>query len=190
MNPCDAMPKDFQMYYDNCWMKHSNHGVGRIRVIDGNMYMDMLTGKSGPIGVKPNYLVCWWPRPGAFQIGRDAVYIARRAMRNMRKSAVSNDHYFVKWGNPYTKDVMLTLRDGPNCVPIPVAIARLKDKRINSAAVTRDIIIHPEDEPNTNCFVVVFRGMEAGRLVNGQFEASFSDSPLTGRVLRQLERSL
>jgi hypothetical protein len=190
MNPCDAMPKDFQMYYDNCWMVHTTLGVGRVRVIDGEMHMELLQGKKQSAAVNAKYLSCWWPRPGAFNLEDSAVYIARRAIRNMRKSAMCGDHYFIKWGTPYQKDAMLLLRDGPNAIPLPEAVDLLKHKKYSSVAVTRDIIIHPEDDPNTNCFTVIFRGMETGRLVNGQYEPLFSGSPVTGRILRQLERGL
>ncbi|GAG31465.1 unnamed protein product, partial [marine sediment metagenome] len=107
MNPCDAMPKDFQMYYNGCWMEHATHGVGLVRVHDGVMYLDKENTGENSLRVKPSYLTCWWPRPGAFNCKNHAVYIARRAMRNMRKSAVANDHYFIKWGSPYGKDVMM-----------------------------------------------------------------------------------
>lgn len=193
MNPCDALPKDYGMYYDNCWMRHSTHGVGRVRIMDGDMYFETFSKvPSDPKRVNPRYLSCWWPRPGAFNIdgGGAAVYIARRAMRNMRKSAVANDHYFVKWGSPYLKDVMLTLRDGPNAVPLTEAQVMLKAGRAESVAVSRDIIIHPDNDEFNDEYTIVFRGLESGRLVRGVYEPTFSASPLTGRILRQLERSV
>ena len=190
MNPSDAMPKDFQMYYDGCWMEHTKHGVGRVRVIDGTMYLDKDNGLTNAIRVKPAYLRCWWPRPGAFNCGNHAVYVARRAMRNMRKSAVAGDHYFVKWGSPYGKDVMMTLREGANQLPLQEALELLRTKKMSSAAISRDIIIHPEDKPTIDVQTVVFRGMNSGKLSGGIYEPLFSHSPLTGRVLRQLERVL
>ena len=190
MNPSDAMPKDYGMYYDNCWMRHTKWGVGRIRIVDGRMWLDCLGDGSEPKNVKPQYLSCWWPRPGAFNAGRSAVYVARRAIRNMRKSAVNGDHYFVKWGNEYTRDIMCLLRDGPNFMGLPEAIEKLKSKAMSSVAITRDIIIHPEDKPIGPRYTVVFRGIEAGTMEDGIFEPLFAGNPLTNRVLRQLERSL
>ncbi len=191
MNPSDAMPQDYRMYYDGCWMEHTKYGVGYIRVKDGGMYLDKEGRGRDLVRVKPSFLSCWWPRPGAFNVKKKhAVYIARRAMRNMRKSAVANDHYFLKWGMPYGRDVMLTLRDGPNPVEIREARRLLIAGTMLSVAISRDVILHPEDEPTADVQTVVFRGMDAGRLVMGTFEPLFSASPLTGRVLRQLESML
>jgi len=190
MNPTDAMPKDYQMYYDGCWMEHTKHGVGLVRVIDGTMYLDKDNGMTEAMRVKPSFLSCWWPRPGAFNCKDHAVYVARRAMRNMRKSAVANDHYFVKWGSPYGKDVMMVLKEGQNHLPLREALAVLRSKKMTSVAISRDIIIEPEDMPSRDVQSVVFRGIDAGRLNNGMFEPLFSNSPLTARVLRQLERVL
>jgi hypothetical protein len=191
MNPCDALTKDYGMYYNGCWMKHSVHGIGCISVVSDRMYWIGDPGGSGEnLRVQAKSLSCWWPRPGAFNVKGSAVYIARRAVRNMRKSAVGQDHYFVKWGNPYAMNVMLTLRDGPNHVTLRVAEAALSDGRTatTSVAITRDIIItHEEEKPNGR-YTVIFRGLEAGTLHKGVFDPVFSGNPLTARVLRQLER--
>jgi hypothetical protein len=151
------------------------------------MYLQYLKGKKDMVCVKPAMLECWWPRPGAFNVKGSAIYIARRAQRNMRKSAVSGDHYFVKWGTPYGKDVMVTLRDGPDTKTLRQAAKMLSTGSMTSVAISRDIIIYVEDDTLPDVYEVVFRGIECGKLVRGSYEPSFSDNPLTGRVVQQLE---
>lgn len=186
MNPTDAMPKDYGMYYNNCWMRHTRYGVGMIQVVDGGLFLNYIKGKD-PFKVKASNLSCWWPRPGAFNCGNHAIFIARRAIRNMRKSATGQDHYFVKWGTPYGKDIMMVLRSGDNSKSLAEAASLMASGASSSVAITRDIIIHPEEEINQPLYTVLFRGIEVGRLVSGSFEPLFSGSPLTGRVIRQLE---
>lgn len=188
MNPSDALSQDYGMYYDNCWMRHTTHGIGRVRVVGGDMYLERQPG-ADPIQVQPKYLECWWPRPGAFNCGDHAVYIARRAIRNMRKSATSGDHYFVKWGSPYGKEVMMCLKTGPNTETMDSAIDLIQKGRMSSVAVTRDIIIEPNDRKGE--FNVIFRGMEAGTYTqDGGFIPLFSNNPWTHRILRQLEDTI
>lgn len=186
MNPQDAMPADYGMYYDGCWMTHNKHGVGRIRVIDGRLYFEKNPGREDPIKVQGKSLSCWWPRPGAHNAKKQkrAVYIARRAMRNMRKSAIGGDHYFIKWGNPSRIEIMGTMRDGPLLTPLHDAMTSISNDG-KAVAVARDIILAPNDYPST--YDVIFRGEEAGTYQHGVYTPLFSDNPLTGRILRQLE---
>jgi len=185
MNPCDALTQDYGMYYDGCYMRHKTHGIGRIQVIGGDLYLST-SPRSDPKLVKPSYLECWWPRPGAFNYKERAVYISRRAIRNMRKSAVGGDHYAVKWGSPYGMDIMMLLKEGVNSMSIEMGIQKLDAKVMTSVAVSRDIILYPDEEPDN--YVVVFRGMEVGTWYKGGgFTPSFSNNPLTPRVMRQLE---
>jgi hypothetical protein len=185
MNPADALTSDYGMYYNGCWMEHSKYGIGQISVNNSRMYLQVDHNEEA-IQVKPANLKCWWPRPGAYNVEGSAVYIARRAMRNMRKSAVGNDHYFVKWGNAYAAPVMCTLRTGENQVGFAEAYKRMSTGMATSVAISRDIIIFRDTEVKGS-YTVVFRGLEAGTLSDGAFDPIFSGNPLTGRVLRQLE---
>jgi len=186
MNPQDALPQDYPMYYNGCWMEHSELGIGRISVVGTRMYIDTNYGKTDPVCVKAKDLSCWWPRPGAFNGKKEAIYVGRRAHRNMRKSAMPNDHYFLKWGSPYAVDMMLALAGGRNEITIEEAIERFKAGKMISAAVSRDIIIYPQDD-SEDVYVVVFRGNEVGVLENGYFTPLFSSNPIDARALRQLE---
>ena len=186
MNPCDALTKDYSMYYDSCWMKHDKWGVGKVRVVGGELYFYQGTSVSDEAKkVTAKSLTCWWPRPGAHNVKTGAVYIARRSMRNMRKSAIGGDHYFVKWGSPYGVKIMSALRDGPNLVPLHKAVEMVQSGKQTSVAVSRDVILTEHDDPNT-CSVI-FRGLESGTYSHGCYTPGFSESPLTGRILRQLE---
>ena len=93
-------------------------------------------------------------------------------------------------GNAYSGDVMMTLRDGPNPTSLNRATKLLANGSVSSVAISRDIIIHIEDPMVPTTYTVVFRGIECGRIASGVFEPSFSDNPLTGRVIRQLEGAL
>ena len=186
MNPSDALPQDFGLYYDACWMRHKTHGIGMVRVINGDMYLEYTKDRSGPLQVQPKLLECWWPRPGAFNVGNGAVYIGRRALRNMHKSAVCGEHYFTKWGMCSGVELMQLLRDGPNHVTVDEGLRLLATNKRKSVAVSRDVILTPTTTDGTET-AVIFRGMEVGFLKNGVYEPAFSNSPLTGRVLRQLE---
>jgi len=187
MNPQDALPQDYPMYYNGCWMEHVDLGIGRVMVTGSRLYLDTDYGLSEATLVKAKDLICWWPRPGAFNGVRDAMYIARRAQRNMRKSAMPNDHYYLKWGNPYGgSDMMQLLKEGANHIPIEDALEAFAKKKRTSAAVSRDIIIHPTDTDPKVCSVI-FRGNEVGTLENGYFTPLFSSNPIDMRALRQLE---
>jgi len=189
MNPADALPKDYGMYYDGCWMRHSKHGVGRVNVIGGDLYLQT-PGRANPLHVSPQYLEVWWPRARAANMESlsKAVYIGRKAARNMRKSAVSRDHYYVKWGGAMGMDVMLLLvneQDYPS-------LEKASDMLANgweSVAVSRDIILTKDEDEGM--LMVVFRGIEAGRLQvirgHGAFEPLFSGCPWTRPIVQQLE---
>lgn len=187
MNPIDALPEDFGMYYDGCWLRHKNHGIGLIRVIDGEMhlYTNPRTNKT-PIKVQPKLLECWWPRAGAFNCGSRAIYVARRTLRNMRKSAISGDHYYVKWGDGRGIPLMEILRDGPNHVSVSEGLRKI-ERGNQSVAVGRDIIIAQDDLGRSSTNPVYFRGLEVGTLAYGDYIPLFSDSPFTERVRHQLE---
>ena len=188
MNPADALPEDWGMYYDGVWMKHTKHGVGQINVIGGDLHFRKSPGCE-PIIVKAKYLSCWWPRAGAFNCGDHAIYIARRAIRNMRKSAVAGDHYYVSWGSPYGKDVMMMLKGGPNYISPDEADRILRAGNMQSVAVTRDIIF-TQCELDPEKVSVIFKGMEMGTWsANEGFIPLFSGSPFTPRILRQLEEA-
>lgn len=188
MNPADAKPQDWGMYYDSCWMKHTTLGVGRIRVINGKLYFEDEPGTEDPKQVKARFLTCWWPRPGAHNPvnSTHAIYIARRAQRNMRKSAIAGDHYFVKWGATHSMKTMQHLRAGPKLVPLHVAVEMLTKKERHSIAVSRDIILTRGEDVHNHA--VIFRGEENGTYSMGCYTPLFSDNPLTGRILRQLEQ--
>lgn len=115
-----------------------------------------------------------------------AVYIARQTTRNMKKSASSRDHYFVRWGNALaTNQMMLLLAEPPNYVTLKSAKEILDKKMVPSVAISRDIILTLGMEPNT--YEIIFRGLPGGSLRNDVYEASFSGCPLAARVKAQIQ---
>ena len=185
MNPCDALPEDWSMYYNGCWMRHEKLGIGRVEVA-GDLLLFYPPGAPDYVIAKPKELSTWWPRAGAFNYNGNAVYIARRNIRNMRKSAIGGDHYYVKWGKCPNSLVMQVLRDHDAYPSVHDAWALLRDGR-KAVAVTRDIIFSDYDDGECD---VYFRGMEVGRMSQlCGFVPTFSASPWTRRVLHQLEGS-
>lgn len=190
MNPVDALAQDRRMYYHNTWMRHSKNGIGMMRVDEeGHMRMylfpnDMIEAE--PVKVKPFDLSCWWPRAGAYNILNSAVYISRRSVRSMRKSAVPAEHYHVKWGNhAITNNTMLFMRRGPEHQSLAAAIAALQGGKKEAVAITRDIILTRGDFGE---LTVIFRGLLAGEYRNGEFIPTFNGSPLAKRVMYKLAR--
>jgi hypothetical protein len=199
MNPSDALTADRRMYYNNTWMLHK--GVPRkVQVASNKMYV-WIDDDMEYMPCTARSLKCWWPRAGAYNTDSGGVYIARRGVRNMRKSATQDDHYFVKYG--YTSIPMETLRDGPNHYGVAEGIDRLANismvsrynkHEANIVAVSRDILlVDSEETSSTDTLLVIYRGLPAGRLTNVStawaYEPSSSCCPLAGRVTRQLERA-
>lgn len=188
MNPSDALPQDWRMYYHNCWMEHTTLGIGMVAVSDNRLYFyNYQNGDSSvdPVKVNAQDLKCWWPRPGAYNTkAGSAVYISRKAIRTMRKSAVAGEHYVIKWGPRLGNiDLMVALRAGPSRHSISYAAKVLKDGLVASVAVSRDLILAKD---KFNNIVVIFRGLEAGEYRDGEFVPSFTGSPLAKRVMMKL----
>ena len=89
MLPTKARKSDWNLYYNRTWMNHVKHGPCYIRVGDGTFRGHRLleSGQLSERGVTclAKDLAPWWPRSGAFNGDLGAVYITRRAQRNMRK---------------------------------------------------------------------------------------------------------
>jgi hypothetical protein len=184
MLPSEALPEDWRMYYNNCWMRHRRHGIGLIQIVGGMFYLytfpdDVM--ESEPQRVNHEALECWWPRPGAYNTPQGAVYIARKSTRTMRKSATMGDHYYVSWGskrgtNGYMP--MLVMRRGADFVDIPFGLKVINDGLSNSVAVSRELIIN---RTPTKELQVLFRGREVGVMQNGDF-IPLVDSPMSRRA--------
>ena len=103
---------------------------------------------------------------------------------------MSGDHYFVTWGSPYGKDIMLMLKNGSNSVAVDEGIRLIRSGNMKSVAVTRDIIF-TQCETHPDRVAVVFKGIEAGTFdPDDGYTPMFSGHPLTPRILRQLEDAL
>ena len=170
------------MYYANTWMKHVKYGPGLIYVEEGQLHHS----RGGPDDkmrkVRPDDLECWWPRSGSYNTPYGAVYIARRAARNMRKSASYGDHYQLTYGQGDGGDCLRLMIDGPDYVTVKEGIAALRKHLTNSVAVARDIIL----QTNKDDIEVIFRGNRTGTLGDMGFEPFIPGDPLSKRAFLKL----
>lgn len=170
------------MYYANTWMNHVEYGPGCIQVRDGQLTHSRGGPHDETRDVKPDDLECWWPRSGSYNTPYGAVYIARKAARNMRKSASYGDHYQLTYGRGDGGDVLRLMIDGPDYLSVNEARKALRQKIAKSIAVTRDIILTQKDQG----VVVVFRGMDTGVLSDDGFEPYIEADPLSKRTYVKL----
>lgn len=180
MNPVDALARDYNMYYNGTWMKHKPTGrIVNVQVGEGYQFSYQL-----PAGVKwhetkPEELECWWPRSGSYNIGEGAVFIGRRARRNMKKSAY--DHYYVSWGY-YRESPLKIMAQNSKYLKFDDAVKCLNSGVSRSVAISKDIILSkPAGQPDDK-FTVVYRGTEAGSLENNQFIPIYEGTPAAKRA--------
>lgn len=182
MNPSQANKQDWRMYYSNTWMQHNKLGPGYITLDGRQFYWSRGGGAMQEIvPVSSDDLECWWPRSGSYNTPYGAVYIARKAARNMRKSAAMGDHYQVMYGRT-SGDFIHLMIDGPAYVSIKEAQKAMQQKLTTSVAVARDIILAHLD----NSVEVIFRGNPCGILRDTGFDAYVPDDPLSKRAYAKL----
>lgn len=189
MNPCDALKQDWRMYYDGAWMKHKRHGPGCVMVSGNDLMFYRYPNdqpEPEPKVVLPRDLECWWPRSGAYNTPGGAIYISRKSTRSMRKSAHPHEHYVIKWGHEATAlnsvNLMIQLRKGHSFVELEFALKAIKEEMTKSVAITRDIILAASHDG----IAVVFRGIKAGILEDGDFTPDYDEAPLARRVMSKL----
>jgi len=173
------------MYYANTWMDHVKYGPGLILVNDGQLRHTRGGPDDEPRKVKPDDLECWWPRSGSYNTPYGAVYIARKAARNMRKSASMGDHYQLTYGRGMGGDIMRLMIDGPDYMSIKEAQRALAKNIAHSVAVTRDIILRQNEHEAVE---VIFRGNPTGTLTDLGFEPFIPNDPLSKRAYIKLAK--
>jgi hypothetical protein len=182
MNPVDANKGDWRMYYDGTWMCHSEMGVVYIRVIGDTFYAcDRGDPDHEKIAVSAKDLVCWWPRAGSYNAGNGAIYVTRKAHRNMRKSATNGDHYQVQWGY-YRGDALKSMRNGPDYMTTADAMMCIRKNVAKSVAVSRDIILSMKGDK----IEVVFRGNPTGTIDDNGYDPYIMGDPLSKRAYYKL----
>lgn len=186
MKPSDAKQQDWQLYYHQTWMMHSTHGPVLVYV-DGNSLVGFKPGenfdKDKRMTFRASCLTPWWPRGGAFNTAHSAVYITRRAQRNMRKSAVGGGHYICTYGSLSGRNVMEVIAEPRPYYSVEEArelIFNPKTKR-KRAAVTQDIILTQQVGVG-DTLGVYFRGMYAGTLKDNWFEPIATGHPMGKRA--------
>jgi hypothetical protein len=177
------------MYYEGAWMRHKAHGPGMVAVSGQTLYFYRYPNgrmESDPLVVEPEMLQIWWPRSGSYNTPGGAIYIARKAVRSMRKSAHAGEHYVIRWGKermPRGSNVMLALRAGHSLVDLDFALRAIKEKMTKSVAVTRDIILAKTPDG----LAVVFRGIKVGMLEDEDFVPDHPRSPIALRVTQKMQ---
>lgn len=180
MKPSDALTRDWPMYYAGTWMKHKFYGPVPVSVYDGKLFVEAHGGRHP---AEPHHLECWWPRSGSYNTKMGAVYIARKAARNMRKSASWNDHYTCTYGRTMRgADPLHLMVRGPNYIAVDAAMELLTLEVTESVAVTRDIILKAGDKD----VEVIFRGNPTGILTADGFEPYVPLDPLSKRAYVKL----
>lgn len=186
MNPVDASPRDYRLYYNQSYMLHDKHGVVYVQVGDGSTLLCKKIGEvrtSRWIPCSPETLTYLWPEPKAINFGSRGLYIGRRARREARRSATVG-HYYVAWGSDMLGHTMMKEFIFPSDYPsLEEAIDKLNNREWDSAAINRDIII-------TDTLGVVTRGHNVGQMITerGQYAycPTLADSPLCKRTAFKL----
>lgn len=191
MNPAEARPEDYNLYYNRTWMRHSTKGLFYVRVNEqkfrgqrslGDGHVDM----EDYVTLGAKYLEPWWPRGGSFNTQYGACYITRRAQRNMRKSATGGGHYIVTYGS-MGGDPMSVMAKNDGYMSIQSFKLLAKMGKIMDAAVTRDIIVaQVEGEQDMG---VYFRGIYAGRLNGKAFDPVAHGHPMSKRAAIKLHQA-
>lgn len=190
MNPSDAMPQDYGLYYNNTYMQHRTKGPVFVTAVPGELYAKPEKGRVG--AVRPSTLTPLWPRPGAYNYVASngtatAVFISRRARRSARRSA-STEHYHVSWshsGNRTISGAMMwaAITEAPY-PSASVALRRLRSRTnpTTAVAVSRDMILCKK----SNYISVIVRGQVVGRIRNGVFVPSVEGTALCKVARMQL----
>ncbi len=183
MNPEDALPQDYPLYYNGTFMRHAERGPVFVVAGDGGFVVKTRTGRQARAAAQD--LSPLWARPGSYNvstpIGERAIYLGRKGRRSARRSA-STEHYQVIWSasgdRRITKTIMweAIMNEGyPNAKK---ALAKLKEGE--SVAVSREMILHRKQKS----VAVIIRGQVAGILIRGVF-----DPVLEGTALCKVARA-
>lgn len=180
MNPCDALPGDWNMYYDGCYMWHTKLDKAVLVSCDDGLLQHYDKKTEVYIKAEPDELICWWPRSGAYNTGGQAIFVGRRARRSMRKSAY--DHYFCQWGNDRGHNVLRLMAEGPNFLTYQAARECLNKRVMECAAISADLILARNRADERDYFDVIYRGTLAGELKEEQFIPYFNGTPAAKRA--------
>lgn len=176
MRPTEARRADWRLYYNNTWMRHEQDGFVFVQVPD-----DTLRGK-GPGDrtnrtLDPELLSPCWVRPGAYNIGRTAIYLGRRARRSARRS-MSTEHYHIKWstnGSARISGKYIWGALAPEAyTPLREALAALTAGEATARAINREIIL----ANGRDGIKVVLRGQIAGYIRDNLFVPDCEIAPL------------
>lgn len=186
MLPRDALPEDWRMYYNNCWMRHPELGVGLVSVIGSNFYLSPRGEADSQERVDYRVLEMWWPRAQASNSPTNGAYfIHRKASRTMRKSATGGEHYYAGNGMISHSFVMSQLsKDKQMHCGKKLGKLVLNNDLAVSVAVSHNIILRRK----RNKFLVEFRGILLGELDDSGKIIAAQDTPLLRLAQRELDK--
>lgn len=146
MRPHEALPQDWNLYYNNTYMLHKDIGPVFVRVGHGGLHVKKADRPNDEWQiVEPESLSVWFPRTGAFNTSKNALYIARRAARSMRKSMSLGDLYYVKHGERVQQHILAKYLTNvrPSYTPGQKAIELLMDPTcdVRGRAISREYML-------------------------------------------------
>lgn len=146
MRPHEALPQDWNLYYNNTYMLHKDIGPVFVRAGQGGLHVKKAERPNDEWTiVEPDTLSVWFPRTGAFNTSKNALYIARRAARSMRKSMSLGDLYYVKHGERVQQHILAKYltKVRPSYTPGQKAIELLMDPEcdVRGRAISREYML-------------------------------------------------
>ena len=145
MRPSEALPQDWGLYYNGTYMEHVTKGPVLVTVsrTNGTLSATAVRGLKTKSVVQPEDLSVWFPEKGAFNTRKGATYIARRALRQMRKSLTLGDLYYCTMGEHLGAKGMIELlaQKKRSLTPARTALKQVYSGEYTGRAVSKDLII-------------------------------------------------
>lgn len=166
MNPQDAPNADWRMYYNNTWMIHKKHGPCHVQVRmneeTGESFFQVVTTEEKTYKrINSKDLSLFFPLVGSFNVGGSALYLGRRAQRQMRKSASYPDTYYITWGSRRPNQLKLLKQVvSPEYSSLESALEQVSNGT-PSVAISRNWIIA---QKTSTLFNLIYKGTSIGTM--------------------------
>jgi len=190
MNPADAPMQDWRMYYNNTWMIHERYGACLVSVLQDDETGENFFKVTNTLGknwnrINSNHLKLFFPPVGSYNVGTSAIYLGRRAQRQMRKSACYPDTYYVAWGGRPSSTRILKSVVSPVYPSVDEALPQLCDGTRRATAISRNWILAPLSKEQVS---LIYKGVDVGTMTDKMRVELKSTTILPhDRLLRSLE---
>jgi len=144
MNPIDAPPEDWPLYYSGTWMMHSRYGAGYVDTqtnIEGEVELKFYNDKSKGRVVQGKDLTLYFPEAGAYNTRRGGFVLFRRAQRSMRKSASYPNTYYTAVGYAFGSTEILNAIIDKHYYAWRKARLLLKSRRMSAVALSLNVLV-------------------------------------------------